>query len=97
VLPTTACVSGEIQYALAARAVADAVQHRRCTPAQLMAELTGGPMRGSALLRVALAEVGHGIRSAAEADLRDLIRRVRLPIPVFNPRLCSKGALIAVP
>jgi very-short-patch-repair endonuclease len=112
-LPPLACIRDGIQFALAARAVADAargltglaevravvagaVQRRLCTLAQLIVELDSGPVRGSALLREALTEVGDGIRSAAEADLRDLIMRARLPMPMFNARLCSGGVLIAV-
>jgi hypothetical protein len=72
-----------------ARAVlAGAVQDKRgCTVAQLAKELRDGPVRDSALLRQVLAEVGDGVRSAPEADLRDLIRETGLPTPLFNPRL----------
>jgi hypothetical protein len=76
--------------------VAGAVQRRLCTLAQLIAELDSGPVRGSALLRGTLTEVGEGVRSAAEADLRDLIMRAQLPMPMFNARLYSGGLLIAV-
>ena len=76
--------------------VAGAVQRRLCTLAQLIVELDGGPVRGSALLREALTEVGEGIRSTAEADLRDLIIRAQLPAPMFNARLYAGGVLIAV-
>ena len=47
--------------------VAGAVQQGRCTVAELAAELAAGPVRGSALFRSVLAEVGDGIRSPAEA------------------------------
>ena len=76
--------------------VAGAVQRRLCTLAQLIVELDSGPVRGSALLRDALTEVGEGIRSTAEADLRDLIMRARLPMPMFNARLYAGGMLLAV-
>ncbi len=76
--------------------VAGAVQQRFCTLAQLTVELNSGPVRGSALLRESLGEVDQGIRSPAEADLRVLIMRAGLPMPVFNARLYSCGALIAV-
>jgi peptidoglycan/xylan/chitin deacetylase (PgdA/CDA1 family) len=59
-------------------------------------ELEQGPRRGSALLRRALAEVADGIRSSAEGDLRDLIKRAGLPVPLFNARLFADGRLIAV-
>jgi hypothetical protein len=67
--------------------VADAVQLGRCTTGQLAEELRVGPIKGSAMFRSALAEVAEGIRSTAEADLRDLIITARLPMPLFNPSL----------
>jgi very-short-patch-repair endonuclease len=77
--------------------VASAVQQGRCTVAQLAVELAAGPVRGSALFRSVLAEVGDGIRSPAEADFRDLIRMSGLPQPLFNPQLILDGALLAKP
>ncbi|MBO0815119.1 MAG: hypothetical protein J2P30_08230, partial [Actinobacteria bacterium] len=77
--------------------VASAVQQRQC-PLELLAdEVRDGPVRGSALLRQALAEVGVGIRSPAEADLKDLIKWARLPMPMFNPRLFVGRAFLASP
>jgi len=71
-----------------ARAViAAVVQNGSCTVGQLAEELNAGPARGSALLRSVLSEVGAGVRSAPEADLRELIKRAGLPEPLFNPRL----------
>jgi len=67
--------------------VADAVQRGLCRVDGLGEELRQGPVRNSAWLRRALAEVSDGIRSAAEADLRDLIIKARLPVPMFNARL----------
>jgi hypothetical protein len=78
--------------------VADAVQKGRCPLSLLIHELDRGTVRGSALLRQALAEVAEGARSVAEADFMDLIKRGRLPTPLFNARLYSPdGALIAIP
>jgi very-short-patch-repair endonuclease len=113
-LPPMVCYEGPIQYALAARAVADAaramkdlrnlravvaaaVQTRRCTVEQLEAELHAGPMHGSALLRTALGEVAQGTRSAPEAELFDLIKHGRLPVPIFNPSLYVGQELLAKP
>jgi hypothetical protein len=67
--------------------VAGAVQQGICPLSQLAAELAAGPVRGSAPLRRTLAEVADGIRSSAEADMRDLIMSAGLPAPMFNPRL----------
>jgi hypothetical protein len=78
--------------------VADAVQKGRCPLSLLIHELDGGTVRGSALLRQVLAEVAEGMRSVAEADFMDLIKRGRLPAPLFNARLYGPdGALIAIP
>jgi very-short-patch-repair endonuclease len=80
------------------RAVAaDAVQRRRCRIDQLAEELARGPVRRSAWLRRTLAEVADGVRSAAEADLRDLIRAHGLPPPLFNARLYIGPEFLAVP
>jgi hypothetical protein len=77
--------------------VASAVQQGRCTIAELAAELAAGPVRGSALFRSVLGEVGDGIRSPAEADFRDLIRNSGLPQPLFNPALYLDGRFLAKP
>jgi hypothetical protein len=77
--------------------VASAVQQGLCTVGELAAELAAGPVRGSALFRSVLTEVGDGIRSPAEADFRDLIRKSGLPQPLFNPELILAGALLAKP
>jgi hypothetical protein len=77
--------------------VASAVQQGRCPIWMLARELDQGRANGSALLRQALAEVAEGVRSVAEADFMDLIKRGRLPMPLFNARLYSPdGALIAI-
>jgi hypothetical protein len=77
--------------------VAGAVQRGKCPIGALSYELDTGPRRGSALLRRALAEVADGARSAAEADLHAVIRRARLPMPMFNARLFAGRVFIASP
>ena len=77
--------------------VADAVQRNRCTLPELTAELSRGPVRGSARFRQALAEVASGVRSVAEGDLRTLLRRGRVPVPYFNPRLFAGEVFLAMP
>ena len=67
--------------------VGDAVQNRHCTVAQLSDELQVGGTPNGALLRKVIAEATAGIRSAPEAELRDLIIKSSLPMPLFNPRL----------
>src|ERR1700733_3762104 len=78
--------------------VADAVQQRRCSLEALISELNEGPIAGSRFYRIALGEIGDGIRSAAEADLRDLIDRSDLETPIYNPRLyAADGTFIGIP
>ena len=77
--------------------VADAVQQGRCEIRQLHAELRAGPNLGSTLFREALSDVADGIRSAAEADLKDLLAKSKLPMPLFNPSLYDGDTFIARP
>jgi hypothetical protein len=78
--------------------VAGAVQSRRCTVTELREELRAGGVRDSALFRLVLDEVGDGVRSAPEAELRGLIGKAGLPMPLFNPRLyLLDGTFIAQP
>jgi hypothetical protein len=77
--------------------VAGAVQQRRTTIADLAAELSAGPVRGSAPLRAVLAEVADGVRSAAEAEFRELVLSSSLPVPVFNAVLRLNGEFLAQP
>jgi hypothetical protein len=78
--------------------VADAVQRDKCAIGNLATELSQGPNKGSMLFREALADVADGIRSAAEGDLRDLLARSGLPMPLFNPWLYDEhGTFVARP
>jgi hypothetical protein len=78
--------------------VAEAVQYRRCSLEALISELNDGAMAGSRFYRIALAEIGDGIRSAAEADLRELINRSDLETPLYNPELyAADGTFIGIP
>ena len=77
--------------------VAGAVQQRKCTVQQLATELCAGPRHGSGALREALAEVADGIASIAEGDLRKLIKRSRLPEPMYNPSLLVGAEFLARP
>lgn len=77
--------------------IAAVVQQGKCTPAMLAAELEGGPVQGSALLRIAVTDVYAGTRSSPEADLHDLIKRAKLPEPEFNPQLYADEEFIGSP
>ena len=63
-----------------------ALQRNRCTLPLLIEELNEGPSAGSRFLRRALAEVGEGVRSKAEADLKKLIDHADLEKPLYNAR-----------
>jgi hypothetical protein len=68
--------------------VAEAVQRGRTTVPDLERELRDGKSAGSALLRRAVGDVAAGVRSAPEAELRDLISTSTvLPEPRWNPWL----------
>jgi hypothetical protein len=49
------------------------------------------------LFREALTDVAEGIRSAAEADLKDLLVKSRLPMPLFNASVYDGDIFIARP
>lgn len=79
-------------------AVAEVVQRGLAAPAALVAELRAGSGRGTALPRAVLEEIGAGVRSAAEADARELLERSALPPPRWNHRVVDAGGrLLAVP
>jgi hypothetical protein len=76
--------------------IAGAVQRGDCPLGALVRELREGPTRHSARLRQVLAEATDGIRSITEGEFLDLIKRARLPLPMFNARLyAADGAFIA--
>jgi hypothetical protein len=78
--------------------VAEVVQHRGCSVEVLINELNEGSMAGSRFYRIALGEIGDGIRSSAEGDLRELINRSDLETPMYNPELyAADGTFIGIP
>ena len=77
--------------------VATAVQRRMCTIQQLAAELSSGPTQGSGALRAALEEVADGVASAAEGDMRKLIKSSGLPEPLYNASLYVGEDFLARP
>ena len=75
--------------------VAEVVQRRACTIAEIGLELAGGATRGSIHLRTALAEVRAGVRSVAEARFLNRIEHSGLPKPELNVLLvAADGTLI---
>jgi hypothetical protein len=77
--------------------VAGAVQQRVCMMELLAAEVAASPTKDTALLRAVMAEVAAGVRSGPEADLRQLIIRSGLPVPLFNCSLRLNGTFLAKP
>jgi hypothetical protein len=77
--------------------VANVIQQGRCSADQLIAELEDGPVQGSALLRIAIADIREGVRSNPEADLKDLLKWAKIRTPMFNPRLYSGDEFLASP
>lgn len=77
--------------------VADAVQRRKCTIAQLTGELRAGSSQRSGGFYVALEEVADGVASIAEGDLRKLLKSGRLPEPMYNPQLYVGSDFIGQP
>ncbi len=78
--------------------VAEAVQRRFCTSAQLAVELDAGSKRGAAMVRRELEHISGGARSVAEVRAKRLARRSGLPEPVWNvPLLDDRGQLIGTP
>jgi hypothetical protein len=77
--------------------VADGVQKGTVQVWHLAEELSHGSVQGSARLRRVLGEVADGVRSSAEGDLHTLVRRERLPEPMYNPRLFAGDSFIASP
>jgi hypothetical protein len=77
--------------------VAEAVQRGRCDLASLISELNAGPSTGSRAFRIALSEVGAGIRSAAEGDLKELIDGSDLEQPLYNATLyAADGTFLGI-
>ncbi len=78
--------------------IAGAVQRGDCPLQALVRELNDGQRQNSARLRQVLGEAAAGVQSAAEGDFMELIKRARLPEPMFNARLfAADGGFIAQP
>ncbi|GAA3384332.1 hypothetical protein [Cryptosporangium minutisporangium] len=75
------------------------VQRRMTTVAALTEEALRGPKAHSGTLRRVVAELRAGVRSAPEAELREVVRRSRmLPLVRWNPTLtASDGTRLPSP
>jgi hypothetical protein len=94
---TADAVRGESDLRQARALVAAAVQQRKCTVDQLIAELRGGPAQGSAVLRQVLREVAAGADSVTEIEFQQLIKASELPEPMYNAKLYSGELFLAKP
>lgn len=64
--------------------IAEVVQRGWTSVRQLATEIRDAQIRGTALPRGVIREVSAGIRSVAEAEVRDALRRAGIPEPVWN-------------
>lgn len=74
------------------------VQRRMVLPGTLVDELDAGCRKGSAAPRVVLRAVQHGVRSAAEFEVREWwLAQPQLPVTaLFNVRLSARGTLLGI-
>ena len=78
--------------------VSDALQNARLPLADLVAAVATAARQRTAPIRAVLAEMDAGVRFAAEARARELIRAAGLPEPLYNATvLDADGNLIAKP
>jgi hypothetical protein len=64
--------------------LAEAIQKRACSIAEISLELEKGASRDSVGLRAALASAVAGVRSVAEDRFRERVRQSNLPPPQYN-------------
>lgn len=77
--------------------VAEAIQQGNCEFLSLARELREGPSAGSRFLRTALAEASAGVRSAAEADLKEIMDKFGLEEPLYNASLfAADGTFLGI-
>ncbi len=78
--------------------IAEVVQRGWASVRQLAGEIWDAQIRGTALPRSVIREVSTGIRSVAEAEVRDTLRRAGIPEPVWNRDLYDEqGRWLARP
>jgi hypothetical protein len=78
--------------------VADAVQNHRLPVSVLASEIRAAARQRTALSRAVLAEIDTGVRFAAEARAREVLRERGLPEPLYNVEvLDDDGTIITIP
>ncbi len=71
--------------------IAEVVQRGMASVKQLAREIRDAQIRGTALPRGVIREVSAGIRSIAEAEVRDTLRSAGIPEPAWNLDLYDKS------
>ncbi|MCW0215247.1 MAG: hypothetical protein OJJ54_17965 [Pseudonocardia sp.] len=98
--PARACVDGARRLTSGGAVTelfADAVQRGVCTVRDIVREIDQGSRRGTAIPRRVIAEVGDGVRSAAEAEAKELWARTGLPEPRWNIAVHDeRGVLLGI-
>jgi predicted transcriptional regulator of viral defense system len=77
--------------------VADAVQNHRLPLGELAQSVREAARQRTAISRLVMAEIEAGVRFAAEAQARVIIRGCGLPEPLYNVELLVDGRIIAIP
>ena len=79
-------------------ATAEAVQRRMCAQQDLLDEVAWAQRRGTARIRLVAQEIVGGVRSAVEADFRQLVLAAGLPAALYNHDVVtSDGELVGCP
>ena len=71
--------------------VNELVYSRRCTPAELCAELAAHQTQHSARMRAVLAEFTAGIRTGEQARCQERLARASAPRPLWNRRIVEQA------
>lgn len=78
--------------------ISEVIQRRRTTVAALAGEIRAAQIRGTALPRSVIREVSQGVRSVAEAEVRQLLLRAGVPEPLWNQDIYDRtGRWLARP
>lgn len=78
--------------------VAECVQKRRCRPDELIAAVRLAATQRTGNGRLAIDEVSVGLRSVAEMKAREVLQRLSIPTPWWNPQLLTpEGEIIGCP
>jgi hypothetical protein len=96
--PARACADAVRGHDLSADDVRElmssVLRNDRCTLRQLQREVLSGPTQRSGPARVALGELGAGVRSSAEAKALQIVGASDLPQPEWNQPVVVNGVLL---